>query len=321
MIIKSEPFATYLAREGLNPSAFKAKRNPQEVFYEMNSPRVDKPEFILGRLFHTLLVEPAMFESHFRLVDNKTFPIQIYLDEAKTRISMRYPSNRGHFQHCLTIAKGEKIDVVTDTIYNVASAMVQAVERDNGIACIERFRDKSAYVETTMLGIAIFDDSGFQKFEPLHFEGYKAKKSEILVKTRPDFFTHDILIDVKTDKEISPRIFAKTCLYLGYDIQLSFAIDLHNAIFPDDPLPDDNVFILAVEKKEPYQSVIYKCPESMIQTGRDRYRKRLEWIKIAIDTGKWVGFNIYSDQTLIDSGMEYHAVSLPFPEISKQNLW
>ena len=64
---------TYDSMPGIRWSALKHMReSPMMYHYQLTAPRVDTPAFALGRAVHTLVFEPALFESEYAIWDGGT---------------------------------------------------------------------------------------------------------------------------------------------------------------------------------------------------------------------------------------------------------
>lgn len=94
------------------------------------------------------------------------------------------------------------------------------------------------------------------------------------------------LVDIKSAREISPRLFATTVARLAYHVQAAFYLDgaLANG-FELDPVP----LLLAVESSPPFDVVPYRLGPEVIEAGRTEYRRLLARLKECRELDQWPG--------------------------------
>lgn len=92
--------------------------------------------------------------------------------------------------------------------------------------------------------------------------------------------------DLKSAQTIDPRQFASASARYGYHTQMAFYLDglAANGIeFGEAPV------LIAVEKDEPYDLIVYELPPNAIEKGREEYRHLLDVLALCRETGKWPG--------------------------------
>ena len=114
-----------------------------------------------------------------------------------------------------------------------------------------------------------------------------------LRKWRPDILPSggNILPDLKTCEDASPRAFEKSIAQWGYYRQAAYYLDgckLLNREF-------ENFVLIAVEKNPPYAVVVYPIDPLAIRLGRIEYERDLATYRECLETGIWPG---YQDQVL-----------------------
>ena len=95
----------------------------------------------------------------------------------------------------------------------------------------------------------------------------------IRAKCRPDWISHDknIVVDLKTTQDASPKGFQKSIGQFGYHIQAAFYLRTLQSLGLDSY---DFIFI-AIEKTAPFDVGIYMCGEEFVSIGRSKYQDLL----------------------------------------------
>lgn len=131
--------------------------------------------------------------------------------------------------------------------------------------------------EVETLGQAFLTHELAKKF----LEGAQVEKSvywkdcttNILCKTRPDIWLPNIIGDIKTSADASPRAFQRDIIKYGYHIQAAMVQDGINHI--TGKMIDTFVFIV-IEKESPHAIGIYELDKESIDKGREEYKLLLE---------------------------------------------
>lgn len=108
-----------------------------------------------------------------------------------------------------------------------------------------------------------------------------------LVKCRPDWMVEGIIADVKTAIDASPEGFSKACFNLGYHIQAAMYKDIVQKVTGR---TIESFIFIVVEKKEPYEAVIYVADDDMMHKGFEDYRATLQKYSDCVDNGNWTGY-------------------------------
>lgn len=103
------------------------------------------------------------------------------------------------------------------------------------------------------------------------------------MKMRADWVNGNIIADVKTTDDASPRAFARSARKWRYDVQ--------SAVYTDG-LKSDNFVFIAVEKAPPYAVAVYFATPDMINDGRAKRDANLKTYAEALCSGD---FKAYSD--------------------------
>ena len=108
----------------------------------------------------------------------------------------------------------------------------------------------------------------------------------IACKGRPDRLTDDgVLLDLKTARDLTPRVFAAQSARLGYHAQLAFYADGLRCLGFD----VRKVAILAVESSPPYDCGVLVLEDDVLYAGREEYRALLGKLRGCLDADLWPG--------------------------------
>jgi exodeoxyribonuclease VIII len=109
-------------------------------------------------------------------------------------------------------------------------------------------------------------------------------------KCRPDWLTSNLIVDLKTTEDASPRGFQRSVANYRYHVQAAWYLDGIEAV--TGTRPDQFIFI-CVEKKPPYAVGVYAADAEMIQIGAETAARDLEVYATCKAADAWPS---YSDQ-------------------------
>ena len=102
---------------------------------------------------------------------------------------------------------------------------------------------------------------------------WKDSLTGILCKTRPDIWLPNVIADIKTTADASPRSFQRDLIKYGYHIQAAM---MQDGIYHITGQKIETFVFLCIEKDDPYAIGIYELDKDSIQIGRDEYKLLLE---------------------------------------------
>lgn len=105
------------------------------------------------------------------------------------------------------------------------------------------------------------------------------------LRTRPDFYNDDIIIDLKTTESI--KSFEKSIFQYGYHRQAAMQIDGLEAC--DGKRRMFGLFV--VEKKAPYLTACFTLDEAVIQKGREEYLDAASTYHECLKYDNWPGYD------------------------------
>lgn len=161
--------------------------------------------------------------------------------------------------------------------WKVAKPMADAVLRDPVAApLLKRCTQREREVSTRMLG---FDCVG-------HVDA-----------------SDEFVIDLKSDKDVSPVYFQRRGRRMGYLAQLDWYRNLMGR-------PNLPCYCVAVGKKPPHLVVVHKPTEAALEQGRQQWRGWLEMLRTCADSDIWPGYS--SGIVEWDAELDESAPALPF---------
>ena len=122
-----------------------------------------------------------------------------------------------------------------------------------------------------------------------------------LVKVRPDWWSGDIIADLKSTTDASPDKFFRDMYTFTYHVQSSMYPEVANWL-PDLHI-NDFVFIVT-EKEPPYATAVYRASEEDKRIGYQRFRRNLDRYSTIKAKGIWPTYN---DGMIIDTELPMYA--------------
>lgn len=245
----------YHASKGLSNSSMEyllPPYCPKMYWYQHLSGKVERKStdaFDLGTAVHTLVFETEEFKKRFHCVQE--------IPKRNTTIG------KAAFTGMEKAAAGRAIldKVDQDTAYwmagNITSHSMWKTVKGDLSGCIE---DSLAWVD---------------------------QESGILLRSRPDFYTDDIIIDLKTTKDSSPHAFQKAVSDYSYHRQGALSIDGLTTL---KERPYGNVVLFVVDKNPPHFVRCYVMTETAINQGRYEYKYAAAQYKKCKDSGIWTSY-------------------------------
>jgi hypothetical protein len=111
------------------------------------------------------------------------------------------------------------------------------------------------------------------------------EKTGLRCKARLDHY-RSRLVDIKSGRDIVPRVFAVTCARLGYHAQAAFYLD---GALVNGYVMDEEPVLLAVESSAPFDVVPYRLGDDVIKAGRAEYGRLLARLKECQERDEWPG--------------------------------
>jgi hypothetical protein len=133
-------------------------------------------------------------------------------------------------------------------------------------------------------------------------------------KSRVDWLLPDGgLVELKSANRVTPRTFAAACVSLCYHAQLAFYS--HGLTLAQGFTPPSHT-IVAIEKKPPYDVVVYRVGQDVLEAGARKVATWLETLKKCRVEGRWPGI---SGDGMIDLVIPDWALTEGLPDIEMED--
>jgi hypothetical protein len=220
---------------------------------ERPSREKDTPAIVMGKAFHTAILEPDKFSDEFMVS-----PEPVLLKNVG-RVS--YDAYKENLALCESTSKV----IIPWNSYIVLVGMKIA---------LSKHRKAMELIEG-----AIYESSYF----------WKDENSGLMIKARPDILHSNIIVDLKTCADASPRAFQNSMAAFGNHIQGAMVREgvrvLENRDIP-------NVINICIEKEYPYSIGIYIIDEAALDEGYIQFKQVLLDIKECMDKNEWPDYEI-----------------------------
>lgn len=255
------PFEDYLKVPAISSSGLKKVLNsPQHYLCEIMglSAQEESDAFRFGRAAHCLILEPSKFK-------------ELYVVE---------PTFTGLTKDGRESSKSGAAKEAKEKWYANLNSESQVVS--------EKERDDLTYMVDSLIEDPVI--RGLLKTGRPEVSGFfQDKDTGLWCRIRADYLSRDkdgrlYLADLKTAREVTEGIFATDAARFWYDVQLAFYLDGIEQITGEKV---EQVGLIAVEKKPPYQSALYWLTEEDIETGRAWYKHALKVLKKSIVENDW----------------------------------
>lgn len=119
--------------------------------------------------------------------------------------------------------------------------------------------------------------------DPVNGRRYKGRVDKIL--------DGHVIADLKTCMSCQPRMFGAQSYRLGYHIKQAFYWSGYKQLTGHEP----KMKLLAIEKKAPFESVVYRVTKDVIVQGLEEWQNLEAILNVCEDTNKWPAE--YEDET------------------------
>lgn len=228
------------------------KRSPYKYWAtHLNPDRPEKemkPSWGFGTAFHTLILEPHLFEEHYFIM-----PEKVLLKNVGKELY-------DEFKAIEKESENTKKQVLSQADYQKLCAMRDALNRNKrAIELIEG---------------AVYESSYF----------WQDEHTGLMIKSRPDILCGNIYIDLKTIDDASPLNYQRDMAKFGYHIQAAMLKDGAKLLEDRDITASIN---LCVEKSYPHSIGIYIIDELAIEHGHCEYKQKLLDMRDCLATSTW----------------------------------
>lgn len=101
------------------------------------------------------------------------------------------------------------------------------------------------------------------------------------MKARLDYLTDDMILDVKTTDDASPKGFERTVALYGYDIQAAHYLEMSQR---------SRFLFIAIEKTAPYAVGVYELDDELLEFARIERRARINLYASCKEMDSWPAY-------------------------------
>ncbi len=112
-----------------------------------------------------------------------------------------------------------------------------------------------------------------------------------LCKARFDMLQNNVIIDLKTCRDASPKGFKQAIRNFGYHQQAAFYLDAAASVGLTEV---DRFQFLAIQKQQPYPYAVYELSAESIEFGRSLNEKAIDQMLHCQKTGIYTPFNLHN---------------------------
>lgn len=211
------------------------------------------PSMIMGSAFHKMILEPNTFQDEF-----------VVLPEAVLLKNVG-PERYTAYKKALSEVENTVKTIIPFAMHQELNAM-RLTFLKNDKAC--------ELIKDAMIEHSIF---------------WQDEHSGLLLKSRPDILHSNVIIDLKTTSDASPRAFQHEMVKYGYHIQFAM---IRDGIEKTQGTLINNFINIVIENKFPYNMAIYMMDEFAIEAAHIKYKQLCLDLKECILQDKFQDYGI-----------------------------
>ncbi len=109
----------------------------------------------------------------------------------------------------------------------------------------------------------------------------------ITMKSRPDYVSDGLIVDLKTCVDARPDAFSKACWNYRYHVQAGYYSRVYEAVHGSEPR---GFLFIAIEKTPPYAVALYLADDGMTRQGWHEAQGDLEVYRECVDLDIWPAY-------------------------------
>ncbi len=211
------------------------------------------PAMLFGTAFHTLILEPKVFDAEYIML-----PEAVKLKDVGRK---DYDAYKNIVEY---IEKGNK-------------KVLTAIEWNNLMAM-------KARLESNEQAMNLIRDS---RIENSFF--WKDEDSGLMVKARPDILHPNMIVDLKTCADASPRACQRAMIEGGYHLQGAM---IREAVSVLEANRIDVLINICIETKYPYNMSINIIEKEAIDAGHDKFKRLLVELRHCLDNSEFPDYGV-----------------------------
>lgn len=275
----------------------KILRSPGHYRDAADRPREQTDDMAFGHAFHTRVLEPHKFGSQYDVIDEEALKgALVSLDDYKAaaaKLEITVGKMKKDELKAAIQAKGDpnfkfREDLIVELYGN--KTIISADEMfalDSMAGNLQRHTELADFFSHGMAEM-----SGF----------WTDPETGIRCKFRPDWIAltphgnFRVMVDAKKTRDASKEGFRRSISNFGYDVQAAFYTDGFKAL-TGETIP---FYFAAAEDRSPFAVAGYRATESMIETGRAKYRAALQLLNWCRENAAWPTYQPFGQCEEID---------------------
>jgi PDDEXK-like domain of unknown function (DUF3799) len=250
-------------------------KSPYHYWYEVLSgeaePRKATPAMNMGNAFHTLLLEPKLFDREYIVKPKiEKLPPEVRLKDVGKEIFEQAKVARKEVQ--------DRNTILLEEFESQASGKIQLSESEFEETLRWVNSTKKHDLVNTLLDDGVFEQSIF----------WTDKETGLQFKARPDIWTNKMVVDVKTAADAATHKFKRSAIEDGYYLQAAMIYEACQSV----GRPFEVFTHLVIEKKAPHVPKIFLMNDTALQYGIDQFNTYKKKLKFCFDSNKWDGYPV-----------------------------
>jgi hypothetical protein len=198
--------------------------------------------------------------------------------------------------HCF-VCEPDKFPELFDVVPDRGRAAIADRKTHITVSDVTRIVEMARSVTTHPDAADFFNDVGGKPQYELTFFS-RDPESGILQKARVDLFKGDVIVDLKSTRDASPRGFPKEAAKYLYRISAAYYLQVVSRVVGR-YLSD--FYLVACEKEPPYLAAVYKVDPRSLSQADEEISIALDRIKTARSQGHnaWLGYPLGIQEVLI----------------------
>lgn len=208
---------------------------------------------IMGSAFHCMILEPETFNDRYAIM-----PEPVLLKEVGKEQYQLY-------KELMAQTEESGKTVLPYGMYVDLGKMLDAFQKNS-------------------IGLGLIKDARIE-----HSFFWQDKHSGLILKCRPDALHSNIIVDLKTTSDASPKAFQNEMVRYGYHVQGAMIRDAVEIIEGN---RIEKVINVVIETKYPYAMGIYIIDEFALDEGHRKYKQICLDLKAALEQQVWIDYGV-----------------------------
>ena len=275
MIIKNS-FPQYQAVEALNISSLvNIKKSPEAFKWHLNN-REETASLTIGRLLHTLILEPETVGNTYAIEPNKKDFKFVTVDDIKPLLELHGLKKTGKKEDLLASLRPF---LSNDEIRQVYDFTLQAFNLETEGKEKVSAKDFDKCVEISSKVLADLRISKMLRHNGQPEISIEQEIDGIKVKGRVDFLSENFFLDYKSCQDCSPEAFTRDFVKYNYHTKLFF----YQKILELETGKKLPCIVIAQSKEENCDFMIYEVSQEFLDLGEVEFNKMFETYKACVN--------------------------------------